>query len=151
MAYHTGPRGGFTTRKVQIESLWAAGKSLETILETVGGLKSMLAEVAQHYGLSVEEIRERTNKHRISHARHAFVWYARQVKWADGRQRYSYPAIGRFLGQDHTTAIAGYRQHKKRMRLSTVSPTGLSTGSRCCVDNRLHSLEASEKQRTIVA
>jgi chromosomal replication initiation ATPase DnaA len=38
-------------------------------------------------------------------ARQYAMWLLRQIRSADGHPRYSYPAIGRAFGRDHTTAI----------------------------------------------
>lgn len=63
-------------------------------------LDEALAASASAFGLSLEEIRGRTQPQRIVRARHAFVYVAR-VSMGE-----SYPRIGRALGRDHTTAMS---------------------------------------------
>lgn len=87
-----------------------------------GGLKGLLQQVADYYGVAPERLLWRDRQHSIAHPRQAFMWHARQVKWSDGLPRYSMPMIGAFLGLDHTTVLHGARQHEKRLRLSTDRP-----------------------------
>ena len=78
-------------------------------------MKTILAEVAADHGLRPSDI---TGDRRFIHhvrARQDFMWRARQVKFMDGKPRYSLPQIGQFLGVDHTTVIHGVRAHEKRM------------------------------------
>ena len=78
-------------------------------------MKTILAGVAADHGLRPSDI---TGDRRFIHhvrARQDFMWRARQVKWLDGKPRYSLPQIGQFLGVDHTTVIHGVRTHEKRM------------------------------------
>ena len=78
-------------------------------------MKTILAEAAADHGLRPSDI---TGDRRFIHhvrARQDFMWRARQVKWLDGKPRYSLPQIGQFLGVDHTTVIHGVRAHEKRM------------------------------------
>jgi chromosomal replication initiator protein len=67
-------------------------------------LDEALAAAASAFGLSVEEIKGRTQPQRIVRARHAFVYVARTS------MSESYPRIGRALGRDHTTAMSSMQR-----------------------------------------
>jgi chromosomal replication initiation ATPase DnaA len=49
------------------------------------------------------------------YARQELVWLLRQARDRTGKHRFSYPTIARWIGQDHTTLIHGYKAHEKRM------------------------------------
>lgn len=67
-------------------------------------LRSILINVANDTGVPVELLLAHSNSKSVAMARHRFCWEARQVKWANGRPRYSLPQIGAFLNhRDHTT------------------------------------------------
>lgn len=63
-------------------------------------LDEALAATAAVFGLTLEEIKGRTQPQRIARGRHAFVYVARTS------MSESYPRIGRALGRDHTTAMS---------------------------------------------
>jgi chromosomal replication initiator protein len=63
-------------------------------------LDGAIAAAAAAFGITLEEIRGRTQPQRIVRARHAFVYVARTS------MSESYPRIGRALGRDHTTAMS---------------------------------------------
>lgn len=77
---------------------------------TARGWKEVTLEVANHYGLTWDEILGPAREHRVAHPRQeAFA-----LIWAQGRL--SLPAIGRrFNGRDHTTVLHGVRAHEKRL------------------------------------
>ena len=50
------------------------------------------------------------------YARQELVWLLRQPRRPDGKHRFSYLTIARWMGRDHTTLIHGYEWHEKRMR-----------------------------------
>jgi chromosomal replication initiator protein len=63
-------------------------------------LDEALSAAAAAFGISMEEMKGRTQPQRIARARHAFVYVARTSMYE------SYPRIGRALGRDHTTAMS---------------------------------------------
>lgn len=67
-------------------------------------LDEALAAAAAAFGLTVEEIKGRTQPQRIARGRHAFVYVARTS------MSESYPRIGRALGRDHTTAMSSMQR-----------------------------------------
>lgn len=79
-------------------------------------MRTILTEVADYYGLTLDQIQSKSREHRFSHARQAFFYAARQVTWADGTPRYSLPQIaGNFGGMHHTTVMHGIRRHEARL------------------------------------
>jgi len=67
-------------------------------------LRLILERVSAETGVPKELLLAHSNAKAVAMARHRFCWEARQVRWSDGRQRYSLPQIGAFLGdRDHTT------------------------------------------------
>jgi chromosomal replication initiation ATPase DnaA len=65
--------------------------------------RDVLQRVSVRYGVSVDALRSRSRMQLIAEARKM----AYTVLRAQGR---SYPEIGRALGRDHTTVIAGVRR-----------------------------------------
>ena len=78
----------------------AALKSRLGDRKRAGTLEETLAAAAAAFGISLEEIKGKTQPQRIVRARHAFVYVARTSLCE------SYPRIGRTLGRDHTTAMS---------------------------------------------
>lgn len=79
-------------------------------------MKDLLRETAEDHNLDYAALMGDSRKQRIAHARHDFMWRARQIKNPDGSHRYTLPMIGRFLGgMDHTSIIHGVRAHARRM------------------------------------
>lgn len=87
-----------------------------------GGLRTVLEVVAFAYRMEPNTLLSPSREWRFAHPRQHFMYEARQIKWADGRYRYSLPQIGRFLGIDHTTVLFGVRQHEKRMAAERNRP-----------------------------
>ena len=69
-------------------------------------------EVKRNVDLKVIMSRERL--HKIAVLRQELMWTLRQVK-INGRPRYSYPQIAKFLRRNHTTIIYGVRAHEQRI------------------------------------
>ncbi len=67
-------------------------------------LEEALAAAAAAFGLTIEEIKGRTQPQRIARGRHAFVYVARTS------MSESYPRIGSVLGRDHTTAMSSMQR-----------------------------------------
>lgn len=63
-------------------------------------LDEALVAAAAAFGITLDEIKGKTQPQRIVRARHAFVYVARTSLSE------SYPRIGRTLGRDHTTAMS---------------------------------------------
>lgn len=74
-------------------------------------MASIIAEVADTYGFSIEELKGPGRTKGISNARQHAMWMMAQ------QDHLSLPQIGRFLGgRDHTTILHGIRQHGARMK-----------------------------------
>lgn len=73
-------------------------------LTTFWLFQRILEAVADHYKVSLEDIRGRCRTNRICQPRHVVVYLA--VKHA----KMSMPAIGRKLNRDHTTALSANRR-----------------------------------------
>lgn len=100
-----------TAEPVKYLSLWK-GEILITRPVPLLTMKAIATDVAERHGLTVEDLRGDERRQGVSRPRQEAMWMMRQVKWADGTNRYSYPRIGRFLGgRDHSTIIAGERRH----------------------------------------
>lgn len=72
-------------------------------------MRSLLNETARRHGMTVAELTSRKRTHVLAHARHEFMWLARNVLHK------SYPVIGTFLGMDHTTVLHGVRRHQRML------------------------------------
>lgn len=78
-------------------------------------MAEIIRRVADAHGVSVALIKSPRKTKALCLARHEFVWRARQERNLDGSQRHSLPAIGRFLGRDHTTALSSERRFQALM------------------------------------
>lgn len=78
-------------------------------------MRSILAEVCAERGVTETDILSQSRRRKIAHPRQDFMWRCRQVKRADGRDRYSLPQIGAFLQRDHTSVLFGVRAHEARL------------------------------------
>ena len=79
------------------------------------------------------------------------MWHARQLKWPDGRWRYSLNQIASFLGiKDHTGIRHGVIQHEKRLRSAEKSGSAYPSAF-AAVDQSVFTVVSETKQRTIVA
>ena len=77
--------------------------------EAVRTIDAVLAAVSEEFEVLAAEIMGRRRTARIADARMVVYWLA----WFAGE---SYSAIGRRLGRDHSTVIAGVRRINTRMR-----------------------------------
>lgn len=110
-------------------------------------MKTILADVCADYRITEEDIRNPARTRRIAWPRQAFMWRCKQVKRADGTDRYSFPQIGAFLGgMDHTSVLHGVRRHEQRLEvakqlrvpvevLHLVPSNGIPTADDIGVDN----------------
>ena len=64
--------------------------------------------------VDLKVIMSREQLHKIAVLRQELMWILREVK-INGRPRYSYPQIAKFLRRDHTTIIHGVRAHEQRI------------------------------------
>ena len=64
--------------------------------------------------IDLEVIKSRERLHKIAVLRQELMWILREVK-INGRPRYTYPQIAKFLRRDHTTVIHGVRAHEQRI------------------------------------
>ena len=69
-------------------------------------------EVKRNVDLKIIMSRERL--HKIAVLRQELMWILRQVK-INGRPRYTYPQIAKFLRRDHTTVVHGVKAHEQRI------------------------------------
>ena len=69
-------------------------------------------EVKRNVNLEIIKSRERL--HKIAVLRQELMWTLREVK-INGRPRYTYPQIAKFLRRDHTTVIHGVKAHEQRI------------------------------------
>jgi len=77
--------------------------------------ETILAEVADFYGLSIEDIRGSKRLRPLVHARHVAMYLIRDLL-----NNYSYPMIARiFDGRNHTTVISGVEKIKEQLTLNT--------------------------------
>lgn len=72
-------------------------------------LQEILDEVAQEFDVEVRLLRSERRGQSLIQPRQAAMGLARDLT------RRSYPTIGRILGRDHTTVIAGCRSHTRRL------------------------------------
>lgn len=80
-------------------------------------MKEIFAEVCADHRLLPREVMGDRRILPYVRARQDFMWRCRQVRNADGTQRFSTPQIGLFLGgMDHTTVLHGERAHAKRLQ-----------------------------------
>ena len=63
--------------------------------------------------VDLKVIMSREQLHKIAVLRQERMWILREVK-INGRPRYSYPQIAKFLRRDHTTVIHGVKAHEQR-------------------------------------
>lgn len=64
--------------------------------------------------VDLKVIMSREQLHKIAVLRQELMWILREVK-INGRPRYSYPQIAKFLRRDHTTVIHGVKAHEQRI------------------------------------
>lgn len=91
-------------------------------------MAEILDEVAISYGTHRLELMRRTNQPGVTVPRQCAMWLARHMTVL------SLPQIGRILGRDHTTVLAGVRRHHERMQDDAVM-------------RRTHSIRAAIRQQ----
>lgn len=72
-------------------------------------LSSVLAEVAERYGVPVPTLLGPAKDKKTADIRHEAIWEIRR------RTTLSLPAIGKRFARDHTTILNSVRRHTKRM------------------------------------
>ncbi len=78
--------------------------------------RATLRVVAAKHNMPIAYILGPSRYRDAVYARQELVWLWRQARDRTGRHRFSYLTIARWMGQDHTTLIHGYKGHEKRMR-----------------------------------
>lgn len=78
--------------------------------------RTILAETAEKYGLTVDDLRGPRRHHTVSWARQE-AFYRLHAE----RKNLTLPMIGRLLNKDHTTALYGIRRYAKVMGLPDPS------------------------------
>ena len=90
---------------MQMLSLWRG-----PITPPPKSMAAIAAEIAQAHGLTLAQLCASDRRARIVHPRQAAMAAMREVRWSDGRRRYSFPQIARFFGlKDHTTVVYGVK------------------------------------------
>lgn len=80
-----------------------------------GNAARTIAEVAERYGLSAEDLKGRARVRAVAHPRQE----AMAIIHAAGG--YSLPQIGRFFGgRDHTTVLKGIRAFRRRVEIGSA-------------------------------
>ncbi len=86
-------------------------------------LAAILGEIAALYGLSTQQLKQRTRRHDISHPRQHAMAVMRAEPGPDGRPRYSCQQIANYLGaKDHTTVAYGVQAHARRQAAKAGQP-----------------------------
>ena len=75
-------------------------------------MREIATLVAERHGLTLEELRGPSRKHRVSRPRQEAMAFMR----AEGR--FSYPQIARYFGKDHTTVLHAVRAHAARYEMA---------------------------------
>lgn len=70
--------------------------------------RQIVADVAQRYELTFDDMIGQERTRRIAHPRHHAMWEVRQ------RTTLSFPQIGRIFDRDHTSVLHDVREHEKR-------------------------------------
>lgn len=78
------------------------------------GLRAIAQQVANQYGIPLEELRGPGRSRRVAWPRQEAMWLMRQVM-RNGYPRFSMPQIGTFFDRDHTTVVHAVRAVEKRM------------------------------------
>jgi chromosomal replication initiator protein len=97
-------------------SLWRGPVEVQT-----PKAREIIAEVAERYGLTFEDMIGPRRIKEISLARQEAIWTCRQVRRADGSHRFTLPFLGHLLNRDHTTVLWGERQHAARLEAEKVA------------------------------
>jgi len=71
-------------------------------------MRAIVREVAEMHGLRPDDIMARDKRDRIAAARLEAYHHIQSTG------RFSYPAIGKFFGRDHTTIVTGVQRHRAR-------------------------------------
>lgn len=77
-------------------------------------MKDIARDFEAERNVDLKVIMSREQLHKIAVLRQELMWILREVK-INGRPRYSYPQIAKFLRRDHTTIIYGVRAHEQRI------------------------------------
>ncbi len=81
----------------------------------LGFFRETLRVVAAKHKMPQSAILGPRRYRELVYARQELVWLLRQARDRTGKHRFSYLTIARWMGQDHTTLIHGYKAHEKRM------------------------------------
>jgi chromosomal replication initiation ATPase DnaA len=72
----------------------------------------LLAEVCARHNVRSFDVMRKCNEARVVRARNEMAYLLRQ----SDPQKWSYPAIGRYLGKHHTTMIYAVNQHSEALQ-----------------------------------
>jgi len=87
------------------------------VMPAMPTMREIVADVARRHGVTPDDIRGPSRRRSFVRPRHEAMWLMRQVRFADGSQRYSLPQIAQFLGgRDHTTVLNGVRRYEDRRK-----------------------------------
>lgn len=73
-------------------------------------LAELFAEICLKYNVTPARLRGNGRTRPVPDARAEFSWRGHNLG-------YSYPALGRFLGMDHTTILKAARRHEAKARV----------------------------------
>ena len=93
-------------------SMW---KGLVTGCERPGTMSQIVREVAQAHSVPLDVLMGRSTLKPVCAARHEAMWMIRELQ-RNGKAAWSYPAIGRFFGRDHTTVMHCCRRHAEGLK-----------------------------------
>ena len=78
-------------------------------------MSQIVRDVAEAHSIPLDVLMGREKGKALWRARNEAMWLVRQLR-RDGKPAWSYPAIGRFFGRDHTTIIANVRKHAEGLK-----------------------------------
>lgn len=83
--------------------------------------REIVADVAELHGFTFDDMVSPRRFREITLARQEAIWVCRQVRRADGSQRYSLPFLGHLLNRDHTSILNAERRHAERLDAEKVA------------------------------
>ena len=75
--------------------------------------RALIIQVAREHGLTMADLVGRSTLRAVAHARFQAMASVRSLTTPSGETVYSFPAVGRMFGRDHTTAMSAIRRAKE--------------------------------------
>lgn len=102
-----------TPQRPYLLSLWKGRLDAPGCLSPMA---TIAGEIAARHGYTLSDLKGRSLLQPVVLARQEAMYWLYEERLSDGRRRWSYPMIGRFLGgRDHTTVWFGARAHAARV------------------------------------